>query len=153
MSVAGAFSVPPPQDSPHVIHASTVALDGRAVMITGRSGSGKSALALALMAAGARLVADDRTLLRAGPDGPVASAPAAIAGRIEARGLGLLEAAAVAEARVVCAVDLDRTERARLPEPRWLTVCGHVIRQFHKVESVHFAPAILQYLRWERSDT
>lgn len=152
MTVAGAFSVPPPQDSPHVIHASTVALDGRAVLIMGRSGSGKSALALALMAAGARLVADDRTVLRAGPAGPVASAPASIAGRIEARGVGILHAEAEPEARVVCAVDLDRTERARLPEPRCLTLCGHVIRLFHKVESVHFAPAILQYLRCERSD-
>ena len=45
------------------LHATCVAVEGRGVLITGPSGSGKSSLALALMAHGARLVADDRVTL------------------------------------------------------------------------------------------
>ena len=41
-----------------LLHASCVAVAGRAVLITGPSGSGKSSLALTLLAHGAALVAD-----------------------------------------------------------------------------------------------
>lgn len=52
-----------------ILHASCVALDGRGLLILGPSGSGKSALALELMALGADLVADDRTEIEGqGPD-------------------------------------------------------------------------------------
>ena len=51
------------------LHASAVALDGRGALLLGASGAGKSGLALRLMALGARLVADDRVLLRRGPEG------------------------------------------------------------------------------------
>ena len=74
------------------LHASCVALDGRGVLILGRSGAGKSSLALELMALGARLVADDRTVLHADDGAPVASCPPAILGKIEARGVGILAA-------------------------------------------------------------
>lgn len=129
-----------------IIHASTVAAGGRAVVILGASGSGKSALALTLMAHGARLVADDRTMLTPRDGVLVASAPATIAGRIEARGIGILQADALPSAPVALAVDLDRTETARLPDPRHITLAGHRIRLVHKVAGPHFAPAILQYL-------
>ena len=46
------------------LHASAVAIEGRAVLITGPSGSGKSGLALDIIALGARLVADDGVILR-----------------------------------------------------------------------------------------
>ncbi|MFN3389305.1 MAG: HPr kinase/phosphorylase, partial [Allosphingosinicella sp.] len=45
------------------VHASCVAIGGRAVLIAGRSGSGKSDLALRLIDRGARLVSDDYTIL------------------------------------------------------------------------------------------
>jgi HPr kinase/phosphorylase len=130
-----------------LIHASSVALDGRAVLIRGASGSGKSALALQLMAFGARLIADDRTLLTDHPEGPLASAPATIRGRIEARGLGILAAAPADPAPVRLVVDLDRTETERLPPPRRADLLGHAIPLCHKQESPYFAAAILQYLK------
>ncbi|MDX5349528.1 MAG: serine kinase, partial [Paracoccaceae bacterium] len=45
---------------PQIVHATSVAVDGRGLLILGPSGAGKSSLALRLIALGARLVADDR---------------------------------------------------------------------------------------------
>ena len=75
-----------------LLHATAVAVDDQAVLIEGASGSGKSALALTLMAFGAVLVADDRVLLQIAGGNLIATPPATIAGRIEARGMGILKA-------------------------------------------------------------
>ncbi|KDB02642.1 HPr kinase [Defluviimonas sp. 20V17] len=124
-----------------------MALDGRGVLILGPSGAGKSGLALQLMALGARLVADDRTRLSARAGSLIARAPAAIAGRIEARGLGILAADAVGEAVVALAVDLGQTETDRLPPDRRLTLMGCTVPLCHGISSGHFPAAIVQYLR------
>ena len=58
------------------LHASTVASDGRAVLIAGPSGSGKSDLALRLIDRGFTLVSDDRTILTKDGERIIASAPA-----------------------------------------------------------------------------
>lgn len=72
------------------IHASCVAIGGRAVLLCGASGSGKSDLALRLIDRGAELVADDQVLLTRDGNTLRASPPATIAGKIEVRGLGIL---------------------------------------------------------------
>lgn len=99
------------------VHASVVAFAGRGVLILGASGTGKSELAARLIGRGAGLVADDRVRLVRRGDALVASAPARIAGLIEARGIGLLRLPAVPEAVLVLAVDLDREPAARMPHP------------------------------------
>ena len=68
-----------------IVHASCVALGGRGVLILGGSGAGKSGLALQLMAYGAALVSDDRTILSNRDGALQAAAPDTIRGRIEAR--------------------------------------------------------------------
>ena len=94
-----------------ILHASCVAVAGRGLLIAGASGSGKSALALDLMAFGATLVADDRVCLQRAGAALLASAPPTIAGLIEARGIGLLRARAVtAPVPVAALIDLDRVE-------------------------------------------
>lgn len=98
-----------------VVHASAVAVSGRAILILGASGSGKSALALALIRGGAGLVADDRVVLVRKGRALVARPPQAIAGLIEARGIGILPVPAAPEAVVTLAVDLDRPPSARMP--------------------------------------
>ncbi|WP_309628427.1 HPr kinase/phosphatase C-terminal domain-containing protein [Brevundimonas sp.] len=103
------------------IHATAVARYGpagwRAVLLRGPSGSGKSDMALRLIDAGWRLVADDYAHVWASGDGLHACAPERIAGRIEARGLGVLDAATRPAARVCLLVDCVQATPERLPEP------------------------------------
>jgi len=105
------------------IHANCVAIGGRGVLIAGASGSGKSDLALRLIDRGARLLSDDYSVLRRAGDRLVASAPATIAGRIEVRGVGIVEMDAIAEAPVCLLVDLDAVPD-RLPGPRTADFLG-----------------------------
>jgi serine kinase of HPr protein (carbohydrate metabolism regulator) len=77
--------------SAETVHASTVTNEGRAVLITGPSGSGKSDLALRLLDRGFKLVSDDRTLVKKDGERLIASAPPAIAGKLEVRGIGIVE--------------------------------------------------------------
>lgn len=105
------------------IHATTVAIGEAGVLIRGESGAGKSVLALALIAqaklAGqfARLVADDRTTLRARSGRLLARPVPPLEGLIERRGLGLTPEPYQPAVVVRLIVDLGGTEPARMPEP------------------------------------
>ena len=142
----------PGRDAPLNLHASCVALDGKGVLICGASGSGKSSLALRLMALGARLVADDRTDLRRDGGRLLASAPGSISGLIEARGVGLLRAEPEAFAPVVLVVDRDATETQRLPRLHRRDILSVTLPVLHKIEAPHFPAAILQYLKAGRQE-
>ena len=80
-----------PRLSAETVHASSVAMAGRAVLITGPSGSGKSDLALRLLDRGFTLVSDDQTIVKRDGDRLIASAPPNIAGKLEVRGLGIVD--------------------------------------------------------------
>lgn len=86
--------------SSETIHASCVAIDGAAVLIEGRSGAGKSDLALRLIDRGATLVSDDYTLLVRKGQTLLAHPPANLAGRIEVRGIGIVEMPHLADVAV-----------------------------------------------------
>ena len=105
----------PPLLSSEILHASTVARDGRAVLITGPSGSGKSDLALRLLERGFRLVSDDQTMVRLDGGRLVASAQPNIAGKLEVRGIGIVEIEHDDNLPVALMVVLT-SEIARLPE-------------------------------------
>jgi len=135
-----------------VLHATTVAWRRRGVLIRGASGSGKSALGLELLAWGCRLVADDRTEVRAEGGRLLARCPPAIRGLIEARGVGLLEARSVEEAELALVVDLDRTETERLPPWREAAILGLPLPCLHKPATGPIAAAILQYLKAGRRE-
>lgn len=134
------------------LHASTVAVEGRAAMIRGASGSGKSGLALQLIALGAELVADDCTCLRYEAEGLIARAPEAIRGRIEARGVGVLRCPVTPRAMVVLIVDMDHEEEDRLPPMRYEDVMGARLPVIRKNTAAHFPAAVMTYLRHGRSD-
>jgi hypothetical protein len=97
------------------LHASCVAIHGRAVLLTGASGSGKSDLALRLIDRGATLVGDDGIIVEARDGRLLARAGPNIAGQIEVRGLGILTTPAIAEAPLALAIALDQPV-PRMPE-------------------------------------
>ena len=97
------------------LHASTVALDGRAVIISGSSGSGKSDLTLRLLDRGFVLVSDDRTIVRNNAGNIIASAPDTIRGKLEIRGVGIVEMPTVADVSVALVVELT-SDIQRLPD-------------------------------------
>jgi len=134
-----------------VLHASCVAIQNSAVLVIGPSGSGKSALALQLMAHGAVLVSDDRTSVRRCEDALIASAPQAIKGLIEARGVGVLTADTCEAAIIRLIVDLEQQEQERLPPLRGYNLLGQTVPLLHKVNTAHFAAAILQHLKGGRN--
>ena len=103
--------------SSETVHASSVAMDGRAVLITGPSGSGKSDLALRLIDRGFTLVSDDQTIVRREGGRLIASAPPNIAGKLEIRGVGIVEMEAVKDTPVALVVQLT-SEIERLPDER-----------------------------------
>jgi len=148
-SFALAFLMPPAMR----IHASCVAAGFGSVLIRGGAGSGKSALALSLMALGGRLVADDRTIVELSDGWPRASAPGAIRGLIESRGVGLLATVPQLRAWVTLVVDLDRAETDRLPSCRQTEILGRMVPLLLKVECPQFAPVILQCLKGRRLQT
>jgi serine kinase of HPr protein (carbohydrate metabolism regulator) len=96
-----------PTLSSETVHASCVAIDGRAVLIGGRSGMGKSDLALRLIDRGAALVSDDYTLVRRIEGRLLATAPETIEGKIEVRGVGIVEFPVERDVPVALIVDLD----------------------------------------------
>ena len=108
--------------TPPPLHATTVATRSRGawrgVLLLGPSGAGKSDLALRLIGRGWRLVSDDYTRLWASDGALFAAAPQRIAGRIEARGVGIVAAATRPVARVMLAADCAPEAVERLPEPR-----------------------------------
>lgn len=122
------------------VHATCVEIAKLGVLLCGASGSGKSDLALRAIAAGARLVADDRVDLwcdgskQSGPklsgtkrSRPIvwAQAPAALAGYLEVRGIGIVREPAAKRARVGLVVDLaDKADIERLPEKRSRALLG-----------------------------
>lgn len=133
-------------------HATTIAVQGKGVMIRGASGSGKSSVGLQLLAQGAELVSDDRTIVVVKNSKLMASPPAALRGLIEARGIGLLRRGYLSSVPVDLIVDLDHVETERLPPLRETSLLGVTVPLLHKVVSDAWPSAIYTYLTSHRVD-
>lgn len=110
--------------SSETLHASTVALDGRAVLIAGISGSGKSDLALQLIDRGFTLVADDQTIVQKRGNRLHASAPATIRGKLEIRGIGIVSMPVVADVPIALVVELTSAVQRLPDDSRERVICG-----------------------------
>ncbi|MFZ4406720.1 MAG: HPr kinase/phosphorylase [Paracraurococcus sp.] len=109
-----------------LLHASSVAREGEAVLLLGPPGSGKSDLVLRLIDRGWRLVADDQVDVVAAAGILHAAPPLALHGMLEVRGLGIFRDLAVdapAPLRLVAQLT-PRAEIARLPQPEGWTEAG-----------------------------
>lgn len=143
-------------DPADTLHACCVVVGEAGVLIRGPSGTGKSRLARQLIqAAGqdgvpfARLVGDDRIRLEKRHGRLIARSVPAIAGRIEARGLGILSVPYEAAAVVRLVVDGLAEAPERLPGESGTRaeVCGLVLpRIAHRLDD-GLAPLILWRLR------
>ncbi|HEX4411847.1 MAG TPA: HPr kinase/phosphatase C-terminal domain-containing protein [Xanthobacteraceae bacterium] len=137
----------------NTIHASAVLVGARAVLIRGPSGSGKSRLALELIAGAAsklfpvvRLVGDDRVYLTAA-GGRVLVAPAPqLAGLIELRGTGIMRLPYEARAVVGLVVDLNAADADRLPEAGDITLEGVTLPRLAVPSGVAALPGLLARL-------
>lgn len=114
-------------------HATVVESAGNAILLIGPSASGKSDLALRLIAwpatglglAPFRLVADDQVLLTATAGTLSARPPETIAGRIEVRGLGILTLPYATSAAVRLVIALaPGTRIERMPDPTTRALAG-----------------------------
>jgi len=115
----------PREVSAENVHGTSVARDGRAVLLTGPSGSGKSDLALRLIDRGFTLVSDDQTILSRAGDRLTASAPTQIRGKMEIRGLGIVEMETDSDVPLALIVELT-SEIERIPaEGRMRQILGH----------------------------
>jgi HPr kinase/phosphorylase len=110
-----------------LIHGTCLAVGDQGVLLVGQPGSGKSDLALRMIdgtgagltgiARAARLVADDQVAIRREGDRLMASAPPPLSGKLEIRGLGIVDVAPEAEAALRLAVRLTpAAEIERLPD-------------------------------------
>ncbi len=98
------------------------------------------------MALGAMLVADDKVVLHRRAALVMASAPPDLRGLIEARGIGLLRCTPSETVPLCVVVDMDMVETARYPERRQISLLGQDLPLLRRVDTPHFAPALLQYL-------
>jgi HPr kinase/phosphorylase len=111
-----------------LVHATAIAIEGDAILLRGPPGAGKSDLALRLIEGGARLLADDQALLRRVDNHVLVRAPAAIAGLIEVRGVGIVCVDSLDEAPLALVVDLVPSAQVeRIPDNRFEVVLGLTI--------------------------
>jgi HPr kinase/phosphorylase len=127
------------------IHGTALALGGEGILLRGPSGSGKSDLALRLIDSGARRIADDQTELRDIAGAPRLSAPAAIAGKLEIRGLGIVAVPHQVSAILRLVVDLRPPETIdRMPAPAWCRFFGYDVPAIALAPFEASAPAKLR---------
>lgn len=134
------------------LHATTVAVDGKSAVLFGEAGCGKSSLALRMISLGAILISDDQTQLSVEAGILFASTAPNIEGRIEVRGVGIINTPFEQQAVVSFFVNMDKVESARLPPKREIDILGQKATLYHRIKGDHFADALMQILKHGRSD-
>lgn len=132
------------------VHGTSVAMQGLGLLIVGPAGSGKSALALQMIALGATLIADDATRISLHSTALHLSSPDSIRGRIEARGLGLLRMPTADAAPLWCVLHLLPKAGPRLPTRDTITIRGQSVALLSSANTPHLAAALVLALRHER---
>lgn len=137
------------------LHGTCVSVGGEGVLILGEPGSGKSALALRLIdqpghgisgvLVRGELVADDQVIVTREQDKLLASAPAALRGKLEVRGLGIVTLATPPSAPLALVVKLqDHSAIERLPDPATFEILGIALPLAEIDGKIPSAPARLR---------
>ena len=98
-------------------------MDGRALLIEGAPGSGKSSLALALIDRGGVLIGDDGVALEPREGRLWASPPPTIAGKLEIRNVGIVDLP-TAQAPVALVIALDEAAPRYIEAPEWIEIAA-----------------------------
>ncbi|MEP4197965.1 MAG: serine kinase [Aliishimia sp.] len=133
---------------PRQIHATAVSISDKGLLLIGLSGSGKSSLALQMMALGAGLIGDDMIEVTEVSGKLMLSSPVPADAEfgIEARGVGLLAATRAKPAELSAIVDLTYSETVRLPQLRYAKILNVEVPCFQKVETTAFPAMMMQYV-------
>lgn len=126
------------------LHGAAVSHAGGCLLILGRSGTGKSTLALEMAALGGGIVADDLVVLSL-LEGVLVAAPLRPGSTVlvEARGIGLLRLKAAPPAPLRLVLDLDREEEERLPPRRFWSYAGVSVPLLFRPARLHAAAIFL----------
>jgi serine kinase of HPr protein (carbohydrate metabolism regulator) len=127
------------------VHATLIDYNGKGILLTGKSGSGKSDVALRMiMDKGAKLVGDDRIILHRDGNVIFGKAPDVLAKKLEVRNVGIIEIENITDEIEVClCVELckDKTSLDRLPQNKCIDILGVDIPQIElypfEVSTIH----------------
>ena len=103
--------------------ATSVKLGDQAILIQGKSGTGKSMLAMRLITQhGALLISDDVTGIQSKDGVLYAETIPEIVGRLEVRGVGIIQLPCVSHVPVACVIELDQSKSERMPKDKSITI-------------------------------
>lgn len=130
-----------------IIHATCVAVGKKGILLKGKSGSGKSDLALRLIDRGHQLVSDDQVRLTVKDISLYASAPETIAGMLEIHGLGIMRMPYVPSVIIDAVVELtDKDSVDRMPSKKNILINGISMPQFLLYPFAQSAPLKIEQL-------
>ena len=136
------------------LHCCVVELAGLGILIKGRSGSGKTSLALGLVDAfcrdsqAAMLVADDQAYLKMSGTRLIATCPDTISGKAELRGFGIADYPSKRQTAIGLVVELQKQKLIeRIPQPQTTNIHG-IVLPLLKVPQQHEAQGIRIVSAW-----
>ena len=107
------------------IHATCISINKKGVLFLGKSGAGKSDMALRLIASQkAKLVADDRVEIWIQKNRLKARAPIQIKNLLEVRNVGIIEIKSLSSVYIELAIELTNEQLERMPEESFYEIEG-----------------------------
>jgi serine kinase of HPr protein (carbohydrate metabolism regulator) len=119
------------------VHSTSVFWHDKGILITGKSGSGKSDLALRLIYEGAILISDDQTLLHDKITHIEMSSPTNIQGLLEVRGIGIIKVPYSSNIKLDYHINITNKPIERMPTKQTYTILNKSVPsiEIYKAES------------------
>lgn len=115
-------------------HGTSLVFNKQGILLRGQSGAGKSDLALRLIHQGAILIADDQTEIVAKGADLMASCPKALEGKLEVRGIGIINVPFIRQHPLHLVIDLSHWQKIdRFPEKKDQEIEG-ITRPVHELD-------------------
>jgi HPr kinase/phosphorylase len=128
-----------------LVHATAIAINDHGVLLVGPSGSGKSDLALRLIDRGAVLISDDIVFIEQSAGKPLLHVAPNIEGRIEIRGVGIVDASHTKSAVMRMVVEMAPPTERLPPENLSTDIAGHSVPMVKIAALEASAPLKVEY--------